>query len=761
MEVDEDEIMDKVKKSMPNRSIMLSTSNVCSECKNPVFISERILFMKKLYHRTCFRCSNCKNPLNPHIADVSPDGLLFCVETNCHLELLKQFHHVSPSKDESVVKVPQTDELQIENVTNPISKLPHEIEHALDSGEKENVPLHPSDLPKDKSPTPIQANDKKSDLDEFYGDGQSQGDIQKPLIVPLCPNKKTNKLMNFAGAMIHAHQTDSDMDSAAHIQKSNDGDMHEENIMEEPQSTEMEHSNPVSEVPSKKESLTTVNSTHEVTSIKDNAVLSVADRIKLFAAEKESKDIHLNDNSSEISINSVSEEPKVSKESVESKSSPLSLETESSQASVQETEIPTSPEKNDESTEPEKKIEEETANPFKEDELGENANEPPPLPATPKPQLETNVTPVPSPRSRRRTPEPGTVSVTLPPMPSPVPRTRTKKEMENKKGIHNSAEELWKKKDYYPAELNPFESEEDVPGGTSSKKVGASLTVPKNEPKNPFEDDEDEDSQVLPSPKPRTSTPISNKLHEINNNGHGTDRSPGHVSSQNAANFNVPPPRPPPPQMSPRKTPVIVKPYNPFEDEDDDIGEYVEDKPSEALSRVADDTSSISSKTSDLSSISSVPTPIPRSLNTSDAEGHGSMKLKSRKSRRAPLPPSLTPTSTASTPSLPSLSVSSEKGEVVAISPSPTRKVIPVSPKLLKGLKSPSNQPYRKKRRAPPPRRRVDPLPEESIQKEFADLEVRQKELERQGIALESNIRHSMEDEVCMCHKLYKLYFFV
>ncbi|CAL8144119.1 unnamed protein product [Orchesella dallaii] len=372
----------------------------------------------------------------------------------------------------------------------------------------------------------------------------------------------------------------------------------------------------------------------------------------------------------------------------------------------------------------------------------------PPKNLTPTPRKKKKA-PAPIPQ-KLQTPQEPTSSESDRPMPSPRTRSKLRDSTRSSSSLllERTSSTL---KQEYPEELNPFGDDDEVPPPQPSP-------IPKPRPKsnattlttvaNPFEEDEDDDSTLSVTEVSHTTgesaetrgevTPVATKGAEINNNGNKT---PIVVPAK-------------PPKPSPRTS--TPQPYNPFEDEDD-IGEYDDDKPTGLFARGShDDTSSISSKTSDLSNTSGITGGYPshqKSFNAGDISSlSGSAKLRSRKNRRAPLPPGMGPSSTpASANTSLNLSLSINDGHL-ATSPNPVcppspKKVIPVSPEL-KVIKNQANKAqYRKKRRAPPPRRRVEPLPEDQIKTELHDLEIKQKELERQGISLEGNIRQLMSQE--------------
>ncbi|XP_035704896.1 F-actin-monooxygenase MICAL3 isoform X2 [Folsomia candida] len=768
--------MDKVKRTMPKHSVLLSSAKMCYECKNPVFISERVIFMKKLYHRSCFCCSKCKNPLNPHIVDLSSDGSLFCLEKTCHAELFKTTIESSLNKC-------------VPDVNNVRNESDHKREDAnLPSDSSADIHNNASKL---NLPTSVSVDSSMRFRNIVQDeDSHSQGDMQNILqgkeqnILPTQTTpRNTKKFMDFAGSLYN----NSDLQVSAEVDNPipNSGDLTDNEskaftekdkesndkesilipqleIAEERQEQDTDEqeqeagesiltteTNDIQQQqievtqenePENDNNLLVLKSAEEVTSIRDKAILTVADQFKLNVKEagqvEEEENLELEPSlTSVIIVEEINSNQSLENHSVEEIESVESIE--STESVIVHPRI--IEQINDQSVNDTSTNDSSTNNPFEEEQTSysENRVELDSLAGTPN--MGTNPTPVP----RQRPPKPPPPKF-APLSPSPTPRSRSSQQpsSSNRNSRSNmedpkSTTELWKNKNYYPTELNPFASEEDLPEKAA---------------KNPFEDDDDDDdNNDEPTAKPRSTTPSK----EINNNGNMVKDSPA-LPNKNAANFNVPPPRPPPPQPSPRKVVIPPKEYNPFED-DDDIGNFDHEPSSSFYAKPTndDETSSISSKTSDLSSISGVPTPTPRSLNASDTEGGtGSMKVRSRKSRRAPLPPTIMMTGSHEQPGMDLSSIKLPEEEALGSNrtSTPEKKIIPASSKLMKGLSTPSPRDGgtattpRKKRRAPPPRRRVEPLPEASIKTEFADLEIKLKELERQGIALETKIRSLMEE---------------
>lgn len=352
----------------------------------------------------------------------------------------------------------------------------------------------------------------------------------------------------------------------------------------------------------------------------------------------------------------------------------------------------------------------------------------------------------PTPRKKKRAPQPSpqlvqqqhaarTPSTPESVRPMPSPRTQSKRHSNSTTPAApslphvNSSASL--RQEEYPSELNPFGDEDEVENAPQpTPKPRPKCSVIDKDVDSPFEKEDKKDNEP-----------------EVNNNADKNS------DDENETTHSLPP-TPTPRTSTP--TPNPTKPYNPFEDDNDDIGEYEDEKPAGIFARRNhDDTSSISSKISDLSNTSGIAftgSHSQKSFNSHSGIGvsditslPGSMRGRPRKNRRAPLPPGMTSQHQPLPPSHHPQEVQ-DSGSGTS-SPTP-KKIIPVSPEL-KVIKNQVNTKvqYRKKRRAPPPRRRVEPLPEEQIKTEMKDLDVKQKELERQGISLESTIREQMASE--------------
>jgi hypothetical protein len=869
MDVNEDEIMDAVRRSMPKRPVLLASS-VCSECQNPVYISERVMFMKKLYHRSCFRCSNCNRPLNPHTAECSLDELLFCPETPCHLELQRRSrekfmaeHKAQMLKDKEVEIIDiscssgevscqqsEADDVSLSLSASVSGDIGDNSEHSFVGSDR--IPTPSSSCHEDAegarslSPSKVKYSSPKTNKSPVNLSSDNQKEYQGDMDVRITPDSGQSS----ASDIIVVQESDSILSVHSELSANEPSDtliiqstspepdsaqrtlrnewLHEQ--IDKPQQKDAEDipDSPLPPIQSEE-----VNVKKKLESVREKPGVTIADQIsktvppplptslpppvenvvieeinlepsitQIDLQNKESEESFIGegnipvitleseesfiveDNIPVITVESETStvESNTSIQNEESESFPVDsnatiriedspsvesdirLPNESSEVSISEI----SPENKNENSESNDDIQIlDSTTKLDLSNVSEKVEEETTLdsvtvPKDNKPSFSDKVTS--SPKVKRRAPQPKrppppVTSLT----PSPVPRTR------NAKSVISNSTELFKKQDYYPAELNPFESEENL---VVSSEQSNNSTISK-EPKNPFEDDEDE-CQPIPVPSPRhraRKIPQLNKTIEVTS------------SSENLQSSNPSGLRGPevPPQPSPRKSVASAapKPYNPFEDDEDDIGEFVEERGGK-LQRNNDESGSICSNLSD---VSSVPTSTTRSVNTSDVEGSGSVRFRSRKNRRAPLPP--TPNTTMTSPlatstaanspiasnlpppspkAIPKNSANEDRNSMdcnsihpvenvsAAASPSsPQRKLIPVPPDLLKGLKNKTNraaaQQYKKKRRAPPPRRRVDPLPEDAIKTELYDLEIKERELERQGITLESNIRTLMDQE--------------
>lgn len=54
-----------------------TNNNKCVSCDKTVYLTERMVYADRLYHRSCFRCTQCKSPLKLK-ALASMDGKLYC-----------------------------------------------------------------------------------------------------------------------------------------------------------------------------------------------------------------------------------------------------------------------------------------------------------------------------------------------------------------------------------------------------------------------------------------------------------------------------------------------------------------------------------------------------------------------------------------------------------------------------------------------------------------------------------------------------------
>lgn len=72
---------DELVPSAPRKSPMLG--NDCFICHNRVFLMERLIAERKLFHRACFRCDKCRACLRPGTYHYFPDTKKFCCLFDC------------------------------------------------------------------------------------------------------------------------------------------------------------------------------------------------------------------------------------------------------------------------------------------------------------------------------------------------------------------------------------------------------------------------------------------------------------------------------------------------------------------------------------------------------------------------------------------------------------------------------------------------------------------------------------------------------
>lgn len=880
--IDEDEILAKVKKDLSatqSKSVMLSSSAVCSQCSNPVFISERVHFFKKLYHRSCFKCYNCHKTLNPHTAEVSSDGLILCADNSCstsvasspHLSSIarKQMDHNNIINNSNKPSANPMDGISTSrrNQNNPSTSLTNGIPD-LKKGNTDDSQV--SSTPRALYPKG-RVSAMAAHFDNAQGDSQSQGDIQ----IGSVDNEKriangTETDCNLKGTashtstktitaepsdtVVHGADKESELslarkkwlfDSAskkpttttttpkpeedsqekvnglnADTEEQSDGsdkvDSIAVNHVTEPEDVNKETD----------EKLVSVKKTSEILNIRSQAVLNIADQIRKSVPPAHREALENKDTkTTAIKVD----------ENNGNGSTSITVES-NSKSTTEEGDIGSAAAENDKVVVLEAIGSKEAEEMEKRDGLGPEI-----IVSTPN---STKSSPRPSPLPRKKSPAPPTPTPRKrestdcnQEMPKPSPRVRSRKTKSSdlsRSGSSTSAKEIWRNTDYYPAELNPFESEEHI--GDSTTQAERTHHVPKN----PFEDEDDEDfgscnkneSAALPRQDNNGKGASADPRAEINNNNNNslreTSESPNcrflshGEGGRRRAELAPSPPKGSPgknhkdgddttsggklyPHVDEKKSPKIQKEYNPFEDDEDEDCEDIlstegtkgndNNNGNSPFARGRENTgSTTSSRVSNYGgSLSGTPLQN-RSYNSSDVDslGGGSVSsAPSKKKRRAPLPPNmmgtgpekqepskvvmlngveLAPASPksilkkrSSIPSPVEEKTKEPQGEnnsasVTALveTPKTGRKLIPASPDLLKGLKinsagSVSSSFGRsKKRRAPPPKRKVDPLPLDDIKIEYSDLEVQQKELERQGIALEAEIRR-LESEVRFC----------
>ncbi|XP_068239562.1 MICAL-like protein 1 isoform X2 [Palaemon carinicauda] len=296
----------------------------------------------------------------------------------------------------------------------------------------------------------------------------------------------------------------------------------------------------------------------------------------------------------------------------------------------------------------------------------------------------------------------------------------------------------------YPEELNPFGSDDEDEGAVSISE-SVEIDKSKNEAKkdevmgkklikanlNPFESDEDEEER---------DEEIDNKseIKKENLNPFWSDdeeqlESPDSTPSKH----KVKPPRPPPPTLARNSTPSYAN---------QDARKY-----STSLQHLRE--RSPQPTASPTSSHSGLSPSLRKERQPSPSSPSGSIALR-RKGRRAPAPPSpfnmkrdgiSSGESTADTTSMDTMSLSSlstqgqgpqdhEDGGLVR-KPSMS--------------KSEAGEWQRKKGPAPPrpvpQKRAIKKMPMRLVQQELHDIEVKQTELERQGVLLETSIRKRTE----------------
>ena len=627
--VSSDEILEATRDNGPKRPVLLRSQATCSVCCNPVFISERVYFAKQLYHRSCFRCSNCDCVLNPNTVDVSLDGKVFCLEKDCHRKLLQVQHEemtdgppnlpkveVQSKDDGDGAEVPRVVEAVIKEASDPVAPATSETVSA-----EVVVVGEPSDVISVVGEDQLEDQQEKNE--DIPDDKLNVEVVENPTI------DSEKRSVSFSTIV-----------EVAKIESDSSAEIIEAPVSDAPTKEEHKEEEEVVETSSPK-----VKHKNVFEFLRDNLETMGASGAESGLPNGGDKEISEGDGGPhEECHKNVSDNPFEVPDEPEDDTQDYVSHNESGVGDSLKSESKSEIHSADSSEcEPKEKVP---------SECGEAVPETEPSADTDFAEnIETKTSPKPSVKPRRGRSKSPTASERSP---MPTPRKRA--------SAPPSTNELWKTKDYYPTELNPFESEDSFAMQPSDillvKKASSKERIA---PLNPFEEDDEDEEQN---------------------------------ATQNV--YITPPPKSP---------------------------------------------------------VNSI---------RSTGSGTGSVSGRPRKSRRAPLPPTmLSPQSRNSSP----ISPAKEKRPApppprsrasLPITSTPTppeRKVIPAPPNLLKGLKEKTNnataQQYRKKRRAPPPKRHVAPLPEATIKTEIADLNVKEKELERQGITLEANIRKLMDQVGC------------
>lgn len=295
----------------------------------------------------------------------------------------------------------------------------------------------------------------------------------------------------------------------------------------------------------------------------------------------------------------------------------------------------------------------------------------------------------------------------------------------------------------YPEELNPFGSDDEDEGAASISE-SVEIDRAKQETKedeitgkkiiranlNPFESDEDEESS--------TEEKDNSQMKKENLNPFWSDdEEPLESPESTPSKGKVKPPRPPPPTLVRNSTPS----YTSYKD-------TVKSSTSQQFREVSPQPTA-----SPASSHTKLSPSLPKERHPSPSSPSGSVALR-RKARRAPAPPSpfsvkrdgiSSGESTADTTSMDTMSLSSlstqgqgpqdHEDEGLVRKPSMS--------------KSEAGEWQRKKGPAPPrpvpQKRAIKKMPMRLVQQELHDIEVKQTELERQGVLLETSIRKRTE----------------
>lgn len=128
----------------------------CAVCGLPVFLAEKLVIARILYHRTCFRCARCKNQLTPGNYYETEEGQ-YCCETcpdeesptptlhqsyneaifhnNTPVSSPKDIYQKSLSDEEKIVKgIPEmmrSPQIASERITTPVSKMSDKLSAKL------------------------------------------------------------------------------------------------------------------------------------------------------------------------------------------------------------------------------------------------------------------------------------------------------------------------------------------------------------------------------------------------------------------------------------------------------------------------------------------------------------------------------------------------------------------------------------------------------------------------------------------------------
>ncbi|CAG7818308.1 unnamed protein product [Allacma fusca] len=767
-EMSSDDILEATRDRAPKRPVLLSSQNVCTVCGNPVFILERVLFDKKLYHSSCFRCSNCDSTLNPNTADISPDGKLFCLDNDCHRKL-QQLNR----KNTPVSKM-----LERQTVTTNVSH-----------NETPAVPTLVSSTTQPSIPrTNVWDIGKSEDVKEFKPSririppAFLTGYTPSPTVAPTVKTESHPKTATFPSIEIQnvraaseAVAEESVVDSGGANKVENAEQLPDDRlnieVVQNPTATEGDKNRSVSfsaivevaKIESSSSSESQVADVEEVGSRVDEVEKS--EEITLECSNNVQK-VESNDSQGSDIIGdrlSIDQEDEVisnvrEAESVDVHDVGKPVETSKEIPEVQNIqEVDELNNITDEARKPEKEhiTGTDTGNPFEEEENSIEVDEP--KSPKPKPQnafeylknnLEIIETVVNQQEPDKSTETDGKDFDNTQPIliVEDIEEDKQETVSHNESGVGDSlqsdtksdtdsvnlsaSDSRDKEAKFDEFEVTEITNDADnissssviLPGGEGevSKPPVTPRSRRSKSPSVPI----DNNSLPTPTPTPRKKTSSTSEMWK------NKDYYPAELNPfESEDTFTLKP-----------SDILIIKtsssherlpPLNPFEEDEDDPQKERSPPPQPPKSPAF-------------------------SVRSNESFNTGSVSVRSRKSRRAPLPPSMlqtvSPTKEKRPAPPPPRPISSDH----LISPktvggTPEKKLIPASPDLLKGLKNQTNkataQHYRKKRRAPPPKRHVTALPEAAIKTELADLAVKEKEFERQGITLEANIRRLMAQE--------------